>query len=140
MQSTFFRRKINCIFLRATHRKNYLRFKLRAIIFRRSNRSEARDNARSMNREPLFLHPRTERWKIPRKYPPLLSSIPFPFPWPARGRRKAGPRSSHQRVPLADQSVVYVPLSQIGYVIFDLVADPVPGLHHRIFAAATIAR
>lgn len=39
---------------------------------------------------------------------------------------------------IANQSGLRLPLSQIRYVILDLVADPVPGLHHRIFA--TIAR
>lgn len=87
-----------------------------------------------MNRGAVFFHP--HEWKkIGRKYPPLLFPM-FPFPlteWkPVRGRM------SRARQWITNQSGLRLPLSQIRYVILDLVADPVPGLHHRIFA--TIAR
>lgn len=87
-----------------------------------------------MNRDAAFFHP--HEWKkIGRKYPPLLFPM-FPFPlteWkPVRGRM------SRARQWITNQSGLRLPLSQIRYVILDLVADPVPGLHHRIFA--TIAR
>lgn len=88
----------------------------------------------SMNRDAVFFYPH-ERKKIGRKYPPLLFPM-FPFPlteWkPVRGRIDV----RFPRQWTTNQS--RLPLSQIRYVILDLVADPVPGLHHRIFA--TIAR
>lgn len=87
-----------------------------------------------MNRDAVFFHPH-ERKKIGRKYPPLLFPM-FPFPlteWkPVRGRIDV----RFPRRWTTNQS--RLPLSQIRYVILDLVADPVPSLHHRIFA--TIAR
>lgn len=36
--------------------------------------------------------------------------------------------------------VTHVPSGQVGYVIFDFVADPIPGLHRRILSTVTIAR
>lgn len=89
-----------------------------------------------MNRDAVFFHP--HEWKkIGRKYPPLLFPM-FPFPlteWkPVRGRIDV----RFPRQWITNQSGLRLPLSQIRYVILDLVADPVPGLHHRIFA--TIAR
>lgn len=84
------------------------------------------------------------RWNV-AKHPPLssLGRSP-PFPRPHRFWRAAqGGKHTHRlrRTPGATTlTFTHVPSAQFGYVIFDFIADSIPGLHRRILSAVTIAR
>lgn len=78
------------------------------------------------------------------KHPPLsfTERIP-PHPFTLNARITGSRVRRHHRTArpflLAQNGRSHVPLSQLGYVIFDFVANPVSGLHRWILAAVTIA-